>query len=267
MMASSLIHMFLMGALSVATLFFVMWVIHLFLKNAAVVDVGWGLGFIVLSAVYITQGCGFNLRNTIYFLMILFWGVRLAWYLIKRIAREKEEDKRYGKFRKSFGKMAWLKFLLIFELQAFLEMIIGVPFLIVALNAAAGISWLEITGFVIFVLGLGGEALSDEQLRSFKKDPLNKGKTCDAGVWHYSRHPNYFFEWLLWVGIFIYALASPMGWAAAVSPAVMYYLLRYVSGVPLAEEQSLISRGDEYRKYQETTSVFFPVYKRRLIRS
>jgi steroid 5-alpha reductase family enzyme len=240
--------MLLMGALGVGSLFFVMWIIHLFLKNAAVVDVGWGLGFILISVIYILLGEGFNLRNTIYFLLISLWGMRIVLYLLKRISAEKEEDKRYKKFRQGFGKMAWFKFLFIFEFQAALEMVIGIPLLIVSLNPDPGLSL--------------GEAVSDEQLHAFKRDPANKGKTCDVGLWKYSRHPNYFFEFMIWVGLCIYALGSPMGWFGIISPMVMFYLLMYVSGVPLAEEQSLLSRGDEYRKYQKTTSIFFPMPKR-----
>ncbi len=266
-MTANIINMFLIGALSVASLFFVMWVIHLFLKNAAVVDVGWGLGFILLSAVYILHGEGFNLRNTIYFMMILLWGMRIVLYLLKRIASEKEEDKRYRKIRQNFGRMAWFKFLFIFEFQAALEMIIGIPLLIVSLNPNPGVSLIEILGIIVFALALGGETLSDEQLHAFKREPVNKGKTCDIGLWKYSRHPNYFFELMIWVGFFIYGLASPLGWAGIISPLVMFYLLMYVSGVPLAEEQSLLSRGDEYKKYQKTTSIFFPMPKARTVKS
>ncbi|MBF0504756.1 MAG: DUF1295 domain-containing protein [Candidatus Omnitrophica bacterium] len=264
MFTSSGVHIFLVGALSVGALFLVSWGIHLILKNAAVVDVTWGLGFILLSVVYLLQGKGFNLRNSIYLLMISLWGIRIAWYLIKRMALEKQEDRRYKKIRQSFGKMAWFKFLFIFEFQALLQMIIGLPFMIVSLNPFSGVSACEVAGAVVFAFALIGEAVSDEQLRAFKRNPNNKGKTCDTGLWYYSRHPNYFFEWLLWTGIFIYALGSPLGWVAFVSPLVMYFLLMYVSGVPLAEEQSLLSRGDEYRKYQATTSVFFPMFKKRI---
>lgn len=258
-MNTILIHMLLVGGLSVGTLFFLSWVIHLPLKNAAVVDVTWGLGFILLSAVYVWQGQRFNLRNTIYFLMVLLWGARIVFYLIKRIVHEKEEDKRYRKIRQNFGKMAWFKFLFIFELQAGLEMIISIPFIIVSVNASPSLSYLEILGAIIFILSLIGEAVADEQLHAFKRNLVNKGKTCDVGLWYYSRHPNYFFELMIWIGLFIYALGSPMGWVAIISPLVMYFLLRYVSGVPLAEEQSLLSRGDEYKKYQERTSIFFPM--------
>jgi steroid 5-alpha reductase family enzyme len=259
-----ILNMLLMGAVAVGTLFFVMWVIHLVLKNAAVVDVGWGLGFILLAAIYIIMGQGFNLRNTIYFLMISLWGMRIVLYLLKRISAEKEEDKRYKKIRQSFGSLSWIKFLAIFEFQAALEVIIGIPLLIVSLNPNPGLGVIEVGGVIIFIISLLGETLADEQLHSFKRDPSNKGKTCDAGLWKYSRHPNYFFEFMIWVGLCVYALGSPLGWVAVISPTVMYYLLMYVSGVPLAEEQSLLSRGEEYREYQQSTSIFFPLPKRRL---
>lgn len=143
-------------------------------------------------------------------------------------------------------------------------MIIGIPLLIVSLNPDPGLGVIEIVGVVIFVGSLWGETLADEQLHAFKRDRGNKGKTCAIGLWQYSRHPNYFFEFMIWVGLCVYALGSPMGWVAVISPALMYYLLMYVSGVPLAEEQSLLSRGEEYRKYQQATSIFFPLPSRRL---
>ena len=191
--------------------------------------------------------------------MVFLWAMRIVLYLLKRFSAQKEEDKRYKKIRQEFGKMAWLKFLLIFEFQAALEMIIGIPLIIVSFNPNPGLSYIEIFGIFVFAIALTGEAVSDEQLRAFKSDVMHKGKTCDTGLWRYSRHPNYFFEWLVWVGFFVYALGSPMGWVAIISPMLMFYLLMYVSGVPMAEEQSLLSRKDEYRKYQVTTSVFFPM--------
>jgi len=256
---ADLAHAFFWGAVSVGSLFLLVWMIHIPLKNAAVVDVGWGIGFIVLCVVYILLGKGFNLRNTICLGMVLLWGIRIVLHLIKRISVEKAEDKRYKKIRDGFGKMAWLKFLMIFEFQAVLEMIIGIPLIVISFNPNPGLSFFEMSGILIFIIALAGETVSDEQLRIFKKDAMNKGKVCNTGLWRYSRHPNYFFEWLLWVGLFVYALGSPMGWAAVISPVTMYCLLMYVSGVPMAEEQSLLSRKDEYRKYQETTSIFFPM--------
>jgi len=258
-----IIYTLIWGAFSVGGLFFLMWVIHLILKNAAIVDVGWGLGFILLCVEYILRGQGFNLRNIICLVMIVLWGMRIILYLLRRFAAEKQEDKRYKKIRQEFGQMAWLKFLFIFEFQAALEMIIGIPLMIISLNPEPGLSSVEISGIVLFVMALIGETVSDEQLIAFKNDAANKGKTCDVGLWRYSRHPNYFFEWLVWVGFSVYAWGSPMGWVAIISPMMMFYLLMCVSGVPMAEEQSLLSRPESYRKYQETTSVFFPMPVRR----
>lgn len=251
-------HAFLLGIISVGLLFFLMWVIHLFIKNAGIVDVGWGLGFILLCVEYIMCGHGFNLRNTICLLMICLWGIRIVLYLFKRFAAENKEDKRYAKMRQEFGSMAGFKFLLVFEFQAVLEMIIGIPLLIISFNPHPGLSIVEILGTVLFAIALIGETIADHQLFVFKSNSSNKGRTCNAGLWQYSRHPNYFFEWLVWVAFFVYALGSPLGWFAVISPLFMFYLLIFVSGVPLAEQQSLQSRGEEYRKYQQTTSMFIP---------
>lgn len=258
-MMNDMLFTWLMGAGITALLFFVIWLVHLYLRNAAVVDIGWGLGFIILCLFFIQQGAGFTLRNTLCFLMVALWGGRIVLYLLKRFTAEHGEDKRYAKMRAQFGKGAWYKFLYIFQFQAALEMLIAIPLLTVSRNPDPGLSLWEIIGAVVFAAALWGETVADEQLHAFKHDPANRGKTCTVGLWRYSRHPNYFFEWLVWVGIWIFALGSPMGWLSIISPIVMYYLLMYVSGVPLAEEQSLKSRGDEYRKYQAVTSVFFPM--------
>lgn len=263
-MTQTVFYMLMTGAVSVTLMFFMIWVIHLFLKNAGVVDVGWGLGFIILCGIYIVLGEGFNLRNTLFFLMVALWGMRIVLFLINRLASDREEDRRYQKIRNEWGGNIALKFLFFFEFQAILQIILAVPFMIVSLNTNPGITFIEIMGVVLFVAALIGETAADEQLHRFKKEPDNKGKTCDVGLWYYSRHPNYFFEWLVWMGIFVFALGSPYGWVAFTSPLLMYYLMIYVSGVPLAEEQSLKSRGENYKLYQKTTSMFFPMPKKRV---
>ena len=258
MISSPILHTIAAGFLSVSSLMCCLWLIHLALKNAGVVDIGWGLGFIILSGLYFFNGVGFNLRNSMCYTMVVLWGLRISLFLIKRTFTEGREDQRYQKMRREWGKHISLKFLFFFEFQAVLESIIGVPFLIIGFNHLPGISAWEVSGAVIFGVALIAETVADEQLHHFKTLPSNKGKVCDKGLWRYSRHPNYFFEWLVWVGFFIYALGSPGGWISIISPAVMYILLVYVSGVPLAEEQSLKSRGEEYLKYRRSTSMFFP---------
>jgi steroid 5-alpha reductase family enzyme len=107
-----------------------------------------------------------------------------------------------------------------------------------------------------------GEGVADEQLAAFKRDPANRGRVCQRGLWNFSRHPNYFFEWFVWVAWALYALASPFGWGALICPALMFFFLFRVTGIPATEAQSLRSRGEEYARYQRTTSSFVPWFKK-----
>ena len=118
-----------------------------------------------------------------------------------------------------------------------------------------------IGGIALWLIGLLGESLADRQLARFRADPANKGKVCRTGLWNYSRHPNYFFEWLVWVGYAVFALGSPWGWLGLLAPALMLHFLRNVTGIPMTEELSLKSKGDAYREYQRTTSAFVPWFK------
>ena len=132
------------------------------------------------------------------------------------------------------------------------------------MNTKVGLSPFEWIGFGLWMISVSFEAMADRQLAEFKKDPANKGKVCDTGLWRYSRHPNYFFEWLMWMSYFIFALGSPYGWLGIISPAIILYLLLKVTGIPATEEQSLRSKGDKFREYQKTTSVFVPWFKKRV---
>ena len=115
----------------------------------------------------------------------------------------------------------------------------------------------------MWVIALIGESLADKQLERFKADKSNAGKVCTEGLWKYSRHTNYFFEWMMWVGLFTYSTASPFGWLAVISPVLMFYFLWHVTGIAATEEQSLRSKGEAYRQYQQTTSAFFPWFPKK----
>lgn len=136
-------------------------------------------------------------------------------------------------------------------MQAASVVLLAAAFLLASLNPSPVLHPLEYAGAALWLLALSGEALADAQLAAFKKNPANKGQVCAVGLWRYSRHPNYFFEWLVWVSFFVFALASPCGWLAIVGPASILYLLLRVTGIPMTEEQSLRSRGDAYRRYQK----------------
>jgi len=228
-----------------------------------VVDIGWALSLVLLTVFYVLKGDGFVVRSTLIGLMVVFWGLRLSILLVSRMLREKHEDRRYQKLREDWKPNVEWKFLALFEVEAILALVLSLPFLLIAINPRPELQFVEILGVLIWLIGFGGEVIADEQLKKFKHNVQNKGKTCDAGLWYYSRHPNYFFEWLMWVGYFVFALGSPWGWMAVICPFIMYHFLINVSGVPFAEAQSLQSRGEEYRRYQQSTNMFFPWFPKK----
>ena len=250
------------GTAVVAAFMFVLWLIHLPMKNASIVDVGWASSLGILAIVYALRSTGDPLRSWIIAAMAATWAFRLAVHLLIRIVGEPEEG-RYVQLRQDWKTNLGLKFLLFFEFQAVLAVVLSIPFLLATRNPSPTLHPLEFAGVIVFLIGVIGESVADAQLSRFKSDPANKGRTCRVGLWNYSRHPNYFFEWLIWVSFALYALASPWGWLGLVSPALILYFLFKVTGIPATEAQALRSRGDEYRKYQETTSAFFPWFPRR----
>jgi steroid 5-alpha reductase family enzyme len=149
-----------------------------------------------------------------------------------------------------------------FQMQAVSVVLLGIPFLAACSNPEAPLRPLEWTGAALWLVAISGEALADAQLSAFKRGGASAGAVCDAGLWRYSRHPNYFFEWLVWVSYFLFACASPWGWVGIISPACILYLLLRVTGIPATEEQSVRSKGDAYRRYQERTSPFVPLPRR-----
>jgi steroid 5-alpha reductase family enzyme len=183
------------------------------------------------------------------------WGLRLAWHLWRRVAGE-PEDGRYRALREHW-QGSQPKFFGFFQFQALLVGMFAVPFLAVAANPIVSFIGI-VAAVVIWLISVGGESLADRQLAAFRADPTNRGKTCRVGLWRYSRHPNYFFEWLHWFAYVVLAMGSPLWWLAWSGPLVMFLFLRFVSGVPYTETQALRSRGDEYRRYQRDTPMFFP---------
>ena len=246
------------GIGSVAALMLLLWLVHLRTGNAAIVDAGWAGGLAVLGLLYSALGGGYWLRSAMVAAMTGIWGFRLAIYLLATRVIGQPEEGRYRELRRKWKTNITLKFLLFFEFQAVLCVVLAVPFLAAARNPDPRISPLEWTAVVLWVLAMTGEASADAQLNKFKSDKSSKGHTCQAGLWRYSRHPNYFFEWLIWVAFAIFALPSPGGYWGLLSPAVILYFLLRITGIPATEAQALRTRGDEYRRYQQTTSAFVP---------
>ncbi len=229
--------------------------------NAGIVDVLWSAG-IGGSAVALAL-CGDGARWNRLALAVLggLWSARLAVHLWARV-RGEPEDGRYRNLRAQW-KGNQFKFFLFFQFQAVLIALFALPFLAVARNPTEVNAWMPV-GIVIWLVSLIGESIADRQLARFRGDPVNRGRTCRQGLWRYSRHPNYFFEWLHWFAYVCLALGSPIDWLAWSGPLVMYVFLRWISGIPYTEAQALRSRGDDYRAYQRSTPMLFPWFARRL---
>ena len=255
----------LAGTLLVAAVMFALWLLGLRNHNFSYVDIGWSFNFAVLGVFYALLAPGYPLRRAIVAAMFSAHGLRLGWHLAKRIIGEPEEG-RYVQLRKEWGARGHLnlKFLGFFEFQAALNAFLTLPLLIACFNRAPQIHPLEFIGAAVFVIGLVGETTSDAQLAAFKRNPANQGGVCDAGLWRYSRHPNYFFEWLIWIAYALFALASPHGWIALAMPVLMLHFLLNVTGVKATEEQALRSKGERYRLYQARTSGFIPWVPRKV---
>ncbi|KLT66705.1 DUF1295 domain-containing protein [Pedobacter sp. BMA] len=232
------------------------------IKNAGVVDVFWALNFPVITIITFFLSEGFLTRNILICTVFLLAELRLGIHLWQRvIGHLDEEEGRYQQLRSEWGEQADRNFFIFFQFQAISNVLLAIPFFIITANTDTEISLFEYVGLGIWLIAFIGELIADRQLAAFKKDPKNKGKVCDTGLWYYSRHPNYFFEWLTWMAYFIFALASPWGILAIISPAIILYLLTKVTGVPNNEEQNLRSKPEAYKKYQQTTSAFFPWFK------
>ena len=259
---NELIILVMVGTASVATLMLLLWLIHLWTGNAAIVDAGWAGGIALLGILYAGLGGGYWLRSLIMAAMAGIWGFRLAIYLlITRIIGHPEEG-RYQELRRQWKRNIRFKFLLFFEFQAMLCVMLSVPFLMASRNPSGTISSTEWAALALWAMAMAGEAVADAQLHRFKSDPSNKGRTCQAGLWRYSRHPNYFFEWLIWMAFALFALTSPGGLWGLLSPVLILYFVLRVTGIPATEAQAIRTRGDEYRLYQQTTSAFVPWFRK-----
>lgn len=251
------------GTLLLFTMMVLLWMVHLRIENAGIVDIGWAFGLGILGLWYAAFGSGDLARRWIAAGMVGIWSVRLGSHLFTRIVGHPEEG-RYRQLRQEWGGNVKLKFLLFFEAQALLDVVLSLPFLLIAVDPRHGLKPVGYAAIALWLMAVVGEGVSDWQLAAFKRNPQNKGRVCADGLWNYSRHPNYFFEWLVWVAFAGFAWSAPYGWLAVLSPLLMLLFLFRVTGIPATEAQSLRSRGEVYARYQQTTSAFFPWFKKKV---
>ncbi|MFL6619128.1 MAG: DUF1295 domain-containing protein [Povalibacter sp.] len=251
--------LFAFGAVCVCIVMLALWLLSLHSGNFSYVDIGWAANFVVLAIVFVALGNGYFGRRLIMGCMYAFAGVRLALHLGARIVGHPEEG-RYVQLRREWGSGGHLarNFLIFFQAQALLNLILCVPLALAVMNPTPSLQIVEYVGAALWFIAFAGESIADRQLARFKSNPRNAGRVCDIGLWSVSRHPNYFFEWLIWVSYAVFAWASPFGWLALAMPLLMLHFLVNVTGVKPTEEQALRSRGDAYRQYQRSVSMFFP---------
>ncbi|TGK32592.1 DUF1295 domain-containing protein [Leptospira gomenensis] len=249
----------------VSVLMTILWWIGKRSGNYSIVDVGWGLCISAAAVVYYNLSDGYPLRSAWITALVAIWGWRLSLFILVTRAFSGHEDPRYTAFRAEYGDQVDRKFFVnVFQLQGILAVLLSLPFVFPNLNDNPNDNPFETAGILLFVLSLLGESIADFQLNEFRKKTENKGKVCDVGLWRYSRHPNYFFEWLIWVAFGIYSLGSPYGWLGLLSPIAMFVLLTKVTGIPLNEVGQLKSKGELYREYARKTNAFFPWFPKKV---
>ena len=253
-----LVEMISVGAGIGVGLLFLLWIWHLRLRNAAVVDVGWTVAIGLQAVTAALLGPGDVTRRVIVGVVGGLWSLRLAVHLARRVGSE-PEDPRYGELRARWKGNLHLKFLAFFLFQGLLATGLALPFFVAAADPSPALHPFLWSGVALAVLSVVGEGVADAQLRRFRADSANRGAVCRVGLWGWSRHPNYFFDWLAWCAFVLLALGSPWGWATVGSPLLMLYFLLRVTGIPATEAHALRSRGDAYARYQREVSAFVPL--------
>ena len=240
------------------------WLVQKVTSNAGWVDMVWTFALGAAGVIYALiplHAAPPTPRQLLVAMLVAAWSLRLGWHIAGRTAHG-TEDARYAQFRRDWGAAFEPRMFWFLQIQAAAAALLAVSILLAARNPRP-LSSLDVAGLAVLVVAIVGETVADRQLRRFRADPANHGRVCDTGLWGWSRHPNYFFEWLGWVAYPLLAIDPrgdyPWGWLTLSAPAFMYWLLVYVSGMPPLEQQMLRSRGAAYRDYQARVSRFIPL--------
>jgi len=248
----------LVAAIAIVTLMLVTWIVSVIIKNASIVDIVWGLGFVVVAwTVRITVDQGDNSRQWLLVALTSVWGLRLAIYLFIR-NHGKGEDYRYRAMRKKLGpRFPLISLYSVYGLQGALMFVVSLPVQLGQADRTPKIGVIAVVGIALWAVGLFFEAVGDAQLARFKRNPANTGKVMNVGLWRYTRHPNYFGDACVWWGIGLVAAETGSGAWGLIGSLLMTVFLRRVSGVTLLE-RSLVKRREGYTEYVATTSPFVP---------
>jgi steroid 5-alpha reductase family enzyme len=251
---------FLLGMALIAFVFFLAWGWARRWDHYSIVDAVWAFGIGGIATLWLYQAGDGMAKHWVAAGLVLLWSFRLGLHLEKRIRKMRPaEDSRYAKLRDVWKGRVASSFLWFFQAQAVSVALLATPFLWIAQDPDGAWSVWESVGVLICLIGISGEGLADAQMSAFKRKNSDSKAVCQEGLWRYSRHPNYFFEAVIWVGFYTYACGSEMGWTTVYAPAVIVYLLLKVTGIPPTEAAAILRKGDAYRRYQATTSAFVPL--------
>jgi steroid 5-alpha reductase family enzyme len=248
------------------------WAFQAWRANGGWTDVFWtfAMGLVGALAALAPLGDGPpDARQVLAAVLVAIWSLRLGLHIRRRVLST-PEDARYAGFRRDWAPHFQRRMFAFLQQQAAAGALLLISVLVAAHNPAPGLTPLDGLGAAILVIAIVGEGLADSQLHRFAHDPANRGKVCDIGLWSWSRHPNYFFEWLGWTAwpCIAFDLSGPYYWAlgALIAPVAMFWILRFVTGVPPLEAHMLASRGEAFRAYQARVSIFFPLPPQFMIR-
>jgi steroid 5-alpha reductase family enzyme len=253
----------LVGWAVAAALLVALYLLQVRTKDATAVDAGWAASLVSLAVLYAILAPGALCHRVLIAVLAGLEYLRIAFVVLRRVG--KDEDTRYRELRSRWREKGREQhtFAIFYQAQAALAALFSISFLLASFNQNGSLEPLEWVGAGVWLAGAVFEAVADRQLARFKANPANRGRTMRSGLWRYSRHPNYFGQTVTWVGFALIASAAPWGWIAWFAPALILYLVLFVTGVPPAEERALASRGEEYRRYQRETSVFVPWFPRK----
>ncbi len=249
------------GGAAALAVFTLTYLVYLRTDNASIVDAVWSYTLGGLGVLYAVLGDGDLERRRVVGFLAGVWGWRLGTHLVRRILTASVEDERYAALRAEWRARRWnvrVQMARFYLGQAMSTVVLALPFALAVQGTTPMPTWQLVPVAALFFVGWRGETLADSQLAAFKRDPANKGKVCEAGLWGWSRHPNYFFEWLTWLAFALAAFGAPLWPLAWLSPVIILYLLLKVTGIPLTEAHMIRSRGDAYRDYQRRVSAFVP---------
>ena len=248
------------GFLMASVVMMVLWVIQKRTGDAGIVDVAWAAMIGVLALAFVWWFDGYQPRQWLVGGLGALWAFRLAFYLlVDRVLKAEEEDGRYQMLRESWGENTQRNMFFFYQAQAFFVIAFVTPIVLGQMNGVGELHLWDGLGLGMWLVAVVGEVIADGQLAKWRRQPENKGKTCRVGLWRYSRHPNYFFEWLHWWSYVLWSVGSDYFYLSFAGPAFMLFLLFRVTGIPYTEKRALASRGEDYRRYQEETSVFVPL--------